>query len=134
MSGAMIVGTLLSTDPVILATVAPAARIKLGLLPDGVQLTAVLVRTISSIDRQPLKRVGYVRVTDRVSVTVRAASYRDQVAAIKAVRTCCAGRTGNIGGGTSVSILTAGTGPDLNGPGNSFEQAQDFRVSFVEPA
>ena len=38
--------------------------------------------------------------------------------------------TGDIGGALRVSILTAGLGPSLNGPGNSFEQTQDFRVSW----
>ena len=93
-------------------------------------LPALLVRTVSVIDRQPLKRVGLVRRTDRVSVAVRAENYRDQVEAIRLIRKCCSGRTGNIGGGLNVSVLTAGTGPDINGPGNTFEQTQDLRVSF----
>jgi hypothetical protein len=33
-----------------------------------------------------------------------------------------------------VSILTAGTGPDVAGPNDSYEQTQDFRVSFDAPA
>ena len=133
MTGADIVTALLRADTAI-ATVASADRIKLGRLPDGVALPAILIRTISVVDRQPLKRAGFVKRTDRVSVTVRAASYRDQVAAIGIVRRCCSGKTGALGGGTGVSILTAGTGPDVAGPADSFEQAQDFRVSFDEPA
>ena len=133
MTGADIVAALLRADPAILA-IASLDRIKLGRLPDNVALTALLVRRISSVDRQPLKWNSNVRVTDRVSVTVRAASYRDQVAAIRLVRACCAGRTGDLGGGKAVSILTAGIGPDLAGPADSFEQACDFRVSFEEPA
>ena len=129
MTGADIVAALLLADPAVTAFV-PATRVKLGRLPDGVPLPALLARTVSSVDRQPLKRPAIVRVTDRVSVTVRAASYRDQVAAMKLVRRCCAGRTGDVGGGSGVSILTAGMGPDLNGPADSFEQTQDFRVSF----
>lgn len=132
MTGAAIVAELLRADSQILA-IAPAPRIKLGRLPEDVELTALLVRTVSSIDRQPLVLVGKQRVTDRVAVTVRAASYRDQVAAIGAVRRCCHGRTGAIGGGEGVSIRTAGKGPDVDGPGASFEQTQDFRVSFLEP-
>lgn len=49
---------------------------------------------------------------------------------MKLVRDCCAGRTGNIGGGVNVSILTAGRGPELNGPGNTYERTADFRVSY----
>jgi len=129
MTGVTIIGALLRADASLLAVV-PADRIKAGRLPDGVALPALLVRTVSSIDRQTLKRGVTVRTTDRVSVTVRAASYRDQRAVIEMVRAACAGRVGDIGGGSRVSILTAGTGPDVNGPANSFEQAQDFRVSF----
>lgn len=129
MTGADIIGALLTTDPAILE-IASADRIKEDRLPDGVGLTALLVRTVSSVDRQPLTRGPMVRQTDRVSVTVRAASVRDRKEAIRRVRACCAGRTGDIGGGLRVSILTAGLGPSLNGPGDSFEQTQDFKVSF----
>lgn len=133
MTGAEIIAKLLLEDASV-ATMFPAGSIKNSRLPDGIALPALLVRTISSIDRQTLKRGAFVRVIERVSVTVRAASYRDQVAAMRLVRTCCADRTGDLAGALRVSILTAGLGPDLNGPADSFEQAQDFRVSFDEPA
>lgn len=129
MTGADIISALLSADADVLA-IAPAERIKEDRLPEGVALTALLVRTVSSVDRQALKIGQFVRRTDRVAVAVRAISVRDRKAAIAAVRKCCAGRTGDIGGGARVSILTAGLGPTLNGAGNSFEQTQDFRVSF----
>lgn len=127
-TGASIIGILLREDAALTALV-PAENIKLGILPEGITLPALLVRLVSSVERQPLRRTASVRTTDRVSVTVRAASYRDQAQIIRLIRNCCAGLTGDIGHGKSVSILTAGTGPDLIGPGNSFEQAQDFRVS-----
>lgn len=129
MTGVDIVGGLLRAYQPLL-TVVPAERIKAGVLPDGVALPALLVRLVSGVDAQPLKRTGWERRTHRVSVTVRAAAYRDQAAAIELVRACCAGRTGDIGGAARVSILTAGLGPDVDGPANSFEQTQDFRVSF----
>jgi hypothetical protein len=133
MRGGDIVAALLRADAAVTALVA-VTDIKTGRLPANAALPALLVRTISVVDRQPLKRGPWVRVTDRVSVTVRAESYRTQGAVIKAVRTCCAGKVGDLGGGVRVSILTAGLGPDLNGPGDTFEQAQDFRVSFDEEA
>ncbi|WP_257554141.1 hypothetical protein [Sphingobium sp. CFD-2] len=129
MTGGDIIGALLLADAAVLE-IAPADRIKEDRLPDGVELTALLVRTVSSVDRQPLKRGQFVRRSDRVAVTVRALSVRDRKAAIGRIRACCAGRTGDIGGALRVSILTAGLGPSLNGPGNSFEQTQDFRVSW----
>lgn len=127
-TGASIIADMLCADPAMLAAVA-VGNIKLAVLPANITLPAVLVRTISNVERQTLRRGGTVRTIDRVSVTVRAASYRDQTRIIKLITDCCAGKTGQIGGGRNVSILTAGRGPDLNGPGNSFEQAQDFRVS-----
>lgn len=127
-TGASIVGTLLRDDTEI-ATAVPAERLKLGALPDNIPLSAILLRIVSSIERQTLVRGAKTRTVDRVSVTVRAASYREQTRLIGLVKKCCAGRTGDVGGGQSVSILTAGTGPDLRGPGDSFEQTQDFRVS-----
>lgn len=128
-TGVDIVGDLLRADTTLIAKV-PAARIKAGALPDGTPLPALLIRSVSSVELQPLKRGAAVRTTDRISATVRAASYREQREVIALVKSACAGLTGNIGGGLRVSILTAGTGPDLRGPGDSYEQAQDFRVSF----
>lgn len=133
MTGVDIIGVLLLADQPIVDR-ATAERIKAGALGENVELPALLVRLVSSVERQPLMRGQTVRTIDRVSVTVRAATYRDQVALIRMIRWACAGRTGDVGDATSVSILTAGTGPDLRGPGNSFEQAQDFRVSFDAPA
>lgn len=129
MTGVDIVGALLIGDDD-LAEIVPNDRIKAAKLPDNVELPALLVRLVSSVERQPLKRGNVVRTTDRVSVTVRAANYRDQVALIRRARSICAGRTGTIAGAARVSILTAGTGPDVPGPADSFEQTQDFRVSF----
>lgn len=127
MTGVDIIGALLADSVEINAMV---ATIKAGSLPDGTPLPALLVRLVSSVERQPLVRGDAVRTTDRVSVAVRAKSYREQVAIIKAVRNTCAGHTGDIAGATGVAVLSAGTGPDVGGPANSFEQTQDFKVGF----
>lgn len=129
MTGADVVAQMLRTGPAVIALV-PVPNIKSGRLPADAPLNALLVRTVTSIDAQPLKRGALVRRTDRVSVTVRAGSYRDQVAIVAAVRARVAGFTGDLGDVKRVSALPAGVGPDLDGPGNTFEQAQDFRVSF----
>jgi len=133
MTGVDIVGELLNSDEPLIAAV-PAGQIKAGALPDGVVLPTLLVRMTSNVERQMLKRGATVRTIERISVTVRAASYRNQGAVMKLVVKACAGRTGSIAGADNVSVLTAGRGPDLRGPGNSFEQTQDFRVSFDAPA
>lgn len=132
MTGADIVGELLRGYAPLLAQV-PAARIKGGRLGLKIQLPALLVRTTSSVERQRLKRGSTVRTTDRVSVTVRADSYDEQLQIMDLVVDACADRTGTIAEAERVAVLTAGRGPDVEGPGDSFEQAQDFRVSFDKP-
>lgn len=129
MTGADIIGALLRADTDVIALVV-VANIKGGRLPDDVTLPALLVKVTSTVERQPLKRSTLTRTVDRVSVTVRAASYNDQRQAIIRSRKACAGKTGNIAGALNVSILTAGAGPELDGPGNTFERTQDFRVSY----
>lgn len=131
MTGADIIGAVLRAHAPLLAIV-PEERIKGGRLPDDAALPALLVRTISSGVRATLRRQAKARVADRVAVAVRAASYREQKAIMKLVRDNCAGLTGAIGGAEGVAIADAGRGPDLNGPGNSFEQTQDFRVTFLD--
>ncbi|MBD8677928.1 hypothetical protein [Sphingomonas sp. CFBP 13720] len=133
MSGTTIIGTLMRADPALTALV-PAERMTSGRLPSDVVLDALLIRTVSVVERLKLRRTGSVRMTERVAVTVRAKNYRSQRQIIDLVIACCAGRTGGIGGAVNVSILNAGTGPDVAGPADSFEQTQDFRVSFDAPA
>ena len=128
-TGTDIVGALLRADPELLAMI-PAKLIKAGTLPEKIALPALLLRTVSSVERAVLVRGAVTRTIDRVAVTVRAADYRGQVNVIKLVKGICAGKTGDIGGGTRVAILHAGVGPDIEGPGNSFEQTIDFRVSY----
>lgn len=129
MSGVAIIGALMVRCAP-LVEIVPAERIKAGKLPDGIQLDALLVRMVSQVDWQPLKQTGWTRSIERVAVTVRAGSYRKQGEIIRLVRSACAGFVGDIADAENVSVLTAGLGPDLLGPGNSFEQTQDFRVTF----
>ncbi|TCP64144.1 hypothetical protein [Sphingomonas sp. PP-CE-1G-424] len=133
MTGVDIIGELLLAHAPLTELVA-AEQIKAGALPEQVVLPALLVRLVSCVEQQMLKRGGTVRTIDRISVTVRADTYEQQRAAIKRAVRACAGRTGSYAGATNVSVLTAGRGPDARGPGNTFEQTQDFRVSFDAPA
>lgn len=129
MTGAEIMGALLYAHAP-LTSVVPTNQIKGGRLPDGTPLTSLLVRTVSLIDRQPLVHPGWFRSTARVSVMVRAASYDDQIATIRLVRSVPKGALGTVGAAENVVVLTAGLGPDVIGPGNTYEQTQDFRVAF----
>lgn len=132
MDGVGIIGHLLRGDAPLTA-IWSAANIKAGALAEGD--LGILVRSVSLIDWQPLAAEPMVHSTERVSVTVRAKTYREQVAAIKLIRRACAGVIATqIGEARGIAVLTAGTGPDVIGPGNTFEQAQFFRVSFDAPA
>jgi hypothetical protein len=129
MTGVDIIGALLRADAATVAAV-PLDQIKAGRLSESAALPSLLVRSESTVERIKLKRGARVRVTERVSVAVRAGSYRDQVAIMKLLPSACAGKTGTIAGADNVSVTNAGTGPDMDGPGNSFEQSCDFRVSY----
>jgi hypothetical protein len=129
MNGVDIIGEILLADAPVTGTVA-VARIKAGALPENAPLPSLLVRSVTTIERLMLKRGLRVRCVERVSVTVRAASYAQQVAIMKLLPTACAGKTGDFADATNVSVLSAGIGPDVIGPGGSFEQTIDFRVSY----
>ena len=129
MTGSDIIGALLLADSAITDKV-PAARIKEDALPDAIALPALLVRDRSSVERIELRREGTVRARERVEVTVRAGNSRDRKEIMALVRQCCAGKVGSVGGGTNVYIQAAGRGPSLQGPAMSFEQSDDFMVSF----
>jgi len=113
-----------------LTNIVPANSMKAGRLPANITIPALLVRRTSGFERQQLKRGSVVRWVDRVSVTARVVAYRDLEKILGLVVTCCAGRVGDIGGAQRVSILNAGIGPELEGPADSFEQTQDFRVTY----
>lgn len=133
MTGIDIIGALLLRSAPIVAF-APNDGIKAGRLPEGVALPVFLVRTVSVVDHVVLKQGAMRRSAARIRVTVRAASYDDQIEGIRLARAACLDFVGDIAGAERVAVLPAGTGPDVIGPGNSFEQSQDFRVSFDAPA
>jgi hypothetical protein len=134
MSGAEIVGELLRNDALLTAVVEIAA-IKGGRLDDDEALPVLLVRSISIVDRQSLAREAMVRSTERVSVTVRASTYRERARIMKLLRSAGSGIViDELGEARNIAVLTAGAGPELNGPGNTHERSQDFSVTYDAPA
>ncbi|MEH3121982.1 MAG: hypothetical protein PGN16_08390 [Sphingomonas phyllosphaerae] len=129
MTGAEVLGVLLYAQAPLTAFI-PTNRIKGGRLPDGAALPSLLVRVVSLLDRQPLVHPGWFRSDALVSVMVRAESYDDQNKAIRLVRAVPKKAVGTVGTARNVVVLTAGLGPDVIGPGNTFEQTQTFRVAF----
>ena len=133
MSGVAIVRALLVASAPMIA-LAPAARIKAGVLPQGIALPAVGVTQVSGTDRNIVNPSATVRVTERVQVTVLAADYVKLKSAMAQVRKACRDQRGTIAGFGSSLVLTDGQGPEGNfGDGSGiYMQTQDFSVSYAQ--
>ena len=132
MNGVIAVRSLLVADTGVTALV-PMARIVAGALPQGTILPAIALMSISSVDRNVPAPGPKRRVTERVQVTVLAASYPAAKAIIRAVRAAAADRMPAIDGLTDVTVHTDSAGPDfLDEETGIHMQTQDFRVSFNE--
>ena len=111
----------------------PIGQIVAGVVPQGSALPALSLMSVSSTDRNIIKAGAVRRVTERVQVTVLAATYPAAKAILKAVRQAAADRSPIIGGIAQVIVHTDSAGPDfLDEQTGIHIQAQDFRVSFNE--
>ena len=116
-----------------LTSLVPVAQIVAGVVQQGSALPALSLMSVSSIDRNIIKAGAVRRVTERVQVTVLAATYPAAKAILKAVRQAAADRSPTIAGITQVTIHTDSAGPDfLDEQAGIHMQTQDFRVSFNE--
>ncbi len=132
MNGVIVVRSLLVADTGVTALV-PVAQIVAGALPQGTGLPAISLMSVSSMDRNIPAPGPKRRVTERVQVTVLAASYPAAKAIIRAVRVAAADRMPAIDGLTDVTVHTDSSGPDfLDEETGIHMQTQDFRVSFNE--
>ena len=132
MNGVIAVRTLLVTDTGMTAIV-PPARIAAGMLPQGTDLPAISLMSVSSIDRNIPAPGPKRRVTERVQVTVLAATYRQVRAILAAVRKAAADQMPIIDGLFDVTVHTDSAGPDfLDEETGIHMQTQDLRVSFNE--
>jgi hypothetical protein len=132
MNGVIAVRTLLVTDTGMTALV-PPARIAAGMLPQGTDLPAISLMSVSSVDRNIPAPGPKRRVTERVQLTVLAASYRQVKAILAAVRRAAADHMPTIGGLFDVTVHTDSVGPDfLDEETGIYMQSQDLRVSFNE--
>jgi hypothetical protein len=132
MNGVIAVRTLLVTDTGMTAIV-PPARITAGMLPQGTDLPAISLMSVSSIDRNIPAPGPKRRVTERVQVTVLAATYRQVKAILAAVRKASADQMPIIDGLFDVTVHTDSAGPDfLDEETGIHMQTQDLRVSFNE--
>jgi hypothetical protein len=132
MNGVIVVRSLLVGDTGVTALV-PVARIAAGMLPQGTDLPAISLMSVSSIDRNVPAPGPKRRVTERVQITVLARTYPEAKALIAALRSAAADQMPAIGGLTDVTVHTDSAGPDfLDEETGIHMQTQDLRVSFNE--
>ena len=85
MNGVIAVRSLLVADTGVTSLV-PVVRIAAGMLPQGTDLPAISLMSVSSVDRNVPAPGAKRRVTERVQVTVLARTYPEVKAIIAAVR------------------------------------------------
>lgn len=132
MNGVVAVRSLLVADTGVTGPV-PMARIAAGMLPQGTDLPAISLMSVSSVDRNVPAPGTKRRVTERVQVTVLARTYPETKAIVAAVRKAAADQMPAIDGLFDVTVHTDSAGPDfLDEETGIHMQTQDFRVSFNE--
>ena len=132
MNGVIAVRTLLVTDTGMTALV-PPARIAAGMLPQGTELPAISLFSVSSVDRNIPAPGSKRRVTERVQVTVLARTYPEAKTLIAAIRAAAADQMPTVDGLFDVTVHTDSAGPDfVDEETGILMQTQDFRVSFNE--
>lgn len=143
MSGVAVVNYLLSNYAALVSLV-PAERIFSGpipLNPDGTSATdlpAIGVTQISGTEWDQVSRPADSSQfrSERVQVTVHAASYAEKKPILDLVRKACAPKPASPVDGTAVdSIKPEGEGPDLDDwEAQIFEQSRDFIVKWHTPS
>lgn len=132
MDGVSIIRAVLTANAGVTALV-PPDRIEAGTLPIGTQLDAIGIISVSSNDRNILAPRSTRHVSERVEVTAMAATYPRKKALLKAIKAAAADFVGEVDGASGVTILTAGTGPDvMDANASIFMGSQDFMVGFSE--
>jgi hypothetical protein len=134
MTGVVVVVQLLIADAGVTALV-PPAQIVGDTVAQDTPLPNISAQQISSVDLN-IPAPGATRhVTQRIQTTIRAASRPEAKAILKAVRRAGAAKMPLIAGVSDVVSQTDGEGPDGTEPETGARlQAQDFRVSYNEPA
>lgn len=135
MSAVAIIQALLKAHAPLTALL-PAARVIAGKIPANVPLPAI---SVSEVDGDEIGTVARLNTAStikaRVQVTVVAESYGAQKALMHAIKLGAGVHRAVVAGYQTLSVLPAGTGPDMNNLDNDgiYEQSRDFLVTFVEP-
>ena len=130
MSGVEILGEIFAAAGTLVAVV-PADQMFGGVIPQGAQLPALELKTISIVQLKTLGKGARRRVMERVQATVFARDYAEQKQIIRLVRNAADGQIGDFAGATDVDVQLDSTGPDFVSEAPVMWMAsQDFMVSY----
>lgn len=131
MSGVAVVATLLAADAGVTAVV-PAGQIFGGVIPEKTPVPALGASMISSVERHTVSMTGAKKLrTERVQVSIDAATYPQKKQLVELVRAACANRHGDVAGIDVDSILPVGEGPDDDdAKAQIFSGSIDFLVKW----
>ena len=131
MSGVAAIRYTLANAAAVIAQV-PAARIFAGTVPLNAALPAIGVAQVSGVERLTVSMGESSRFrTDRVQVTVYAATYATKVSILDLVRTALSPVRGTVGSVDVDSILPDSEGPDIDDEeARVYERSRDFMVSW----
>ena len=131
MSGVAAVRYTLANAAAVIAQV-PAARIFAGNVPLNAAVPAIGISQVSGGERTTVSMAEASRFrTDRVQVTVYAATYATKVSILELVRTALSPVRGTVGSVDVDSILPDSEGPDIDDEeARVYERSRDFMVSW----
>jgi hypothetical protein len=130
MSGPAIAWYLMKTNATLLAQV-PAARIFCGPIPLNTVRPAIGVTSVSGVDADNVAMSGNTLVTERVQVTIYAASYPSQKTLLGLVKAALPHTHGAVNGLACAAITPAGDGPDIyDDVTQLFEQSTDRMIKW----
>lgn len=133
MDGVAAVRQLLVAHAPLIALV-PAARIQAGVLPINTSLPAISITSVSSTDRNIPNPGTYRHVSERVQVTIMAATYPSQKQIHALVRRAAADKFPTVTGLIRVTVHTESAGPDfMDDQASIYIGTQDLRVTYSEP-
>ena len=130
MSGVAVLRYMLANNAPLVAVV-PSNKIIAGVAPMNTALPAISIKQISGQEYQTVKRGSNQLVTERIQVTVLAATYPLQKSILNLIRTALPATRGTVSSFVVDSITPDIDGPDLyNDNPIIYEQSIDFMVRF----
>jgi len=131
MSAVAIARALLVSNAPLVAVV-PAARIMAGVLPLNTVVPAISVMSAGANPRLDVKMGSTAhQMTERVQVTLLAASYATQKSILALIKAACPHTRGSIGGFNCDSVLPDTEGPDIQDTdAGHYIQSIDLIIKF----